>query len=128
MAMTEKHSIYVTGGTGYIGRRLIPLLAKRGHMVKAVVRAGSENKPANRPWAHQYFANAERAHLVRRECARRCSDSRCAGNPRTVARNSAVIPSRVDGEGPHSRGVDHTSNAFATRVAKAFELVGSLFG
>jgi uncharacterized protein YbjT (DUF2867 family) len=37
-------SICITGGTGYIGRRLIPLLTKRGHTVKAVVRAGSENK------------------------------------------------------------------------------------
>jgi uncharacterized protein YbjT (DUF2867 family) len=44
MAMTEKHSICVTGGTGYIGRRLIPLLTGRGHAVKAVVRAGSETK------------------------------------------------------------------------------------
>ena len=42
--MTEKHSICVTGGTGYIGSRLIPLLTKRGHAVKAVVRAGSQNK------------------------------------------------------------------------------------
>jgi uncharacterized protein YbjT (DUF2867 family) len=42
--MTERHSICVTGGTGYIGRGLIPLLTKRGHSVKAVVRAGSENK------------------------------------------------------------------------------------
>ena len=37
-------SICVTGGTGYIGRRLIPLLTDRGHAVKAVVRAGSESK------------------------------------------------------------------------------------
>ena len=37
-------SICVTGGTGYIGRRLIPLLIQRGHAVKAVVRAGSEKK------------------------------------------------------------------------------------
>ena len=36
--------VCVTGSTGYIGRRLIPLLTKRGHSVKAVVRAGSENK------------------------------------------------------------------------------------
>lgn len=42
--MTEKHSICVTGATGYIGSRLIPLLTERGHAVKAVVRAGSENK------------------------------------------------------------------------------------
>ena len=37
-------SIFVTGGTGYIGSRLIPLLRKRGHQIKALVRAGSENK------------------------------------------------------------------------------------
>jgi uncharacterized protein YbjT (DUF2867 family) len=41
-------SLCVTGGTGYIGRRLISLLANRGHAVKAIVRAGSETKlPAN---------------------------------------------------------------------------------
>jgi nucleoside-diphosphate-sugar epimerase len=37
-------SICITGGTGYIGRRLIPLLTNRGHQVKAVVRPGSEGK------------------------------------------------------------------------------------
>jgi uncharacterized protein YbjT (DUF2867 family) len=34
--------VFVTGGTGYIGSRLIPLLVRRGHEVKAVVRRGSE--------------------------------------------------------------------------------------
>jgi nucleoside-diphosphate-sugar epimerase len=38
------NSIFVTGGTGYIGSRLIPVLANRGHRVTALVRAGSENK------------------------------------------------------------------------------------
>lgn len=37
-------SICITGGTGYIGCRLIPLLTKRGHSVKAIVRAGSEHR------------------------------------------------------------------------------------
>jgi uncharacterized protein YbjT (DUF2867 family) len=37
-------SIFITGGTGYIGSRLIPLLARRGHAVKALVREGSEEK------------------------------------------------------------------------------------
>jgi nucleoside-diphosphate-sugar epimerase len=39
-------SLFVTGGTGYIGSRLIPLLASRGHQLKAVVRPGSETKIA----------------------------------------------------------------------------------
>jgi uncharacterized protein YbjT (DUF2867 family) len=37
-------SICVTGATGYIGSRLIPLLTNRGHQVKAVVRPGSTRK------------------------------------------------------------------------------------
>ena len=38
------HSIFLTGGTGYIGSRLIPLLRKRGHGLKALVRQGSASK------------------------------------------------------------------------------------
>src|SRR5438128_2799399 len=37
-------SIFVTGSTGYMGQRLIPLLSKRGHAVKALLRSGSEKK------------------------------------------------------------------------------------
>lgn len=41
-------SVCITGGTGYIGSRLIPLLVNRSHQLKAVVRPGSEKKiPAN---------------------------------------------------------------------------------
>jgi len=39
--------VFVTGGTGYIGRRLIPLLRKRGHVVTALVRDGSQHKLAS---------------------------------------------------------------------------------
>jgi len=38
----ERRTVFVTGGTGYIGRRLIPLLLGRGHTVRALVRPGSE--------------------------------------------------------------------------------------
>jgi uncharacterized protein YbjT (DUF2867 family) len=37
-------NVFLTGGTGYMGQRLIPLLLERGHRVRALVRAGSENK------------------------------------------------------------------------------------
>ena len=37
-------SIFITGGTGHIGSRLIPELLRRGHRVRALVRSGSEGK------------------------------------------------------------------------------------
>ena len=36
--------IFIAGGTGYIGSRLIPLLRQRGHIVRALARRGSESK------------------------------------------------------------------------------------
>ena len=39
--------MFVTGGTGYMGRRLIPQLVARGHRVRALVRSSSTaNLPA----------------------------------------------------------------------------------
>jgi len=37
-------NVFLTGGTGYIGQRLIPALTARGHRVDALVRAGSEGR------------------------------------------------------------------------------------
>jgi uncharacterized protein YbjT (DUF2867 family) len=39
-------NVFMTGATGYIGRHLIPELVKRGHVVRALVREGSEKKLA----------------------------------------------------------------------------------
>src|SRR4029453_4201108 len=36
------HAIFVTGATGYLGRRVVPDLLARGHSVKALARPGSE--------------------------------------------------------------------------------------
>jgi nucleoside-diphosphate-sugar epimerase len=36
--------VFMTGGTGYMGQRLITSLLERGHEVRALVRAGSEKK------------------------------------------------------------------------------------
>jgi uncharacterized protein YbjT (DUF2867 family) len=42
--MTGKHSVFIAGGTGYMGQRLIPRLMERGHEVRALVRPGSAKK------------------------------------------------------------------------------------
>lgn len=36
--------VFITGGTGYMGKRLIPLLQNKGYEITALVRKGSENK------------------------------------------------------------------------------------
>ena len=40
----EIHDIFITGGTGYIGKRLVARLLEKGHRVTVLVRKGSENK------------------------------------------------------------------------------------
>ena len=39
-------NVFITGGTGYIGRHLVPELLGRGHAVQALVRNGSEKRLA----------------------------------------------------------------------------------
>ena len=39
-------NVFMTGATGYIGHHLIPQLLRRGHVVRALVRDGSEKKLA----------------------------------------------------------------------------------
>lgn len=42
--MNESRCVFIAGGTGYMGQRLIPLLLERRHQVRALVRPGSEKK------------------------------------------------------------------------------------
>ena len=58
-------SVFITGATGYIGRRVTAALLRRGHRVRALVRHGSERKaPAGcdvvvgDPLDHATFAHA----------------------------------------------------------------------
>ena len=39
--MSQAIDVFVTGGTGYVGRRLIPALLARGHRVRALTRESS---------------------------------------------------------------------------------------
>lgn len=40
----SKRTVFITGGTGFMGRNLIPELLKRGHEIRALARPGSEAK------------------------------------------------------------------------------------
>jgi uncharacterized protein YbjT (DUF2867 family) len=46
--MTPRN-IFLTGGTGYMGSRLIPLLLARGPKVRALARKGSEVRAVENP-------------------------------------------------------------------------------
>ena len=66
---TDRHRIFVTGGTGYLGARLIPLLLERGHDVTALVRDTSVKKVSagcrivvGDPLKTETFAESVRGH------------------------------------------------------------------
>ena len=42
--MDRRRNVFVTGGTGYLGRPLITALLERGHTVRALIREESRNK------------------------------------------------------------------------------------
>ena len=41
---SDSRRIFITGGTGYVGTSLIPILLERGHRVRVLVRPGSKAK------------------------------------------------------------------------------------
>jgi uncharacterized protein YbjT (DUF2867 family) len=42
--MPQQRHVFITGGTGFVGSRLIPLLLSRGHRVTALAREQSRHK------------------------------------------------------------------------------------
>ncbi|HEY6083876.1 MAG TPA: NAD(P)H-binding protein [Nitrospira sp.] len=44
MTVPPVRHIFLTGGTGYVGSRLIPLLACRGHIIRALTRSASKDR------------------------------------------------------------------------------------
>ena len=60
--MPESRDVLVTGGTGYIGRRLIETLVRRGHRVRALTRTESVGRVP--PGAEATIGNALSAESV----------------------------------------------------------------
>jgi uncharacterized protein YbjT (DUF2867 family) len=60
-------NVFITGGTGYIGSRIIPALLERGHTVRALIRPGSEKKLP--PGAWPILGNALSAPTFARDVA-----------------------------------------------------------
>jgi nucleoside-diphosphate-sugar epimerase len=49
----EKYFVFVTGGTGFMGRKLIASLLQSGHRVKTLVCEGSQHRPLGRRDSHR---------------------------------------------------------------------------
>jgi nucleoside-diphosphate-sugar epimerase len=65
-----RQAVFVTGGTGYLGRALLPRLVEHGHAVTALARPGSQEKlaPGVRVLLGDALARGDWMHEVPRGC------------------------------------------------------------
>jgi len=63
----DQRFVFITGGTGYLGSHLIPVLVERGHRVRALIRPGSKGKlpPGCEVVSGNALEAASYRHLVR---------------------------------------------------------------
>ena len=126
------HGVFITGGTGYVGRPLITLLLERGHEVRALVRPGSEKRlPAG---CQPVFGNALDGNSYAGQIKPADSFVQLVGvshpNPSKAAefRNVDLVSCRGAVEAARAAGVQHfiyVSVAQPAPVMKAYIQVRS---
>ena len=97
--------MFVTGGTGYLGKRLIPALLKGGHQIQVLVRAGSEGKLA--PGCSAVVGNALDADSYAQQVLPSDTLVQLVGTPKPNPRKAQQF-----------RDVDFTSGMAAVAAAK----------
>jgi len=131
-ASMRPHGVFITGGTGYVGRPLITLLLERGHEVRALVRPGSEKRlPAG---CQPVFGNALDGNSYAGQIKPADSFVQLVGvshpNPSKAAefRNVDLVSCRGAVEAARAAGVQHfiyVSVAQPAPVMKAYIQVRS---
>ena len=109
--MFKGSDVFVTGGTGYIGRPLVLDLLRRGHAVRALVRPGSGNRlPAG---ALPVAGDALRSETFARSIAPARTFVQLVGvshpSPAKAAefRSVDLASVRASAEAAYRAGVDH---------------------
>lgn len=98
-------NVFITGGTGYMGRHLIPVLLKCGLQIRALVRAGSESKLA--PGCEPVLGDALDANSYARKVPPSDTFVQLVGTPKPNPRKAQQF-----------RDVDYKSGVAAVAAAK----------
>ena len=102
---TVSRPVFITGGTGYLGTRLVPRLLERGHEVRALVREGAvRNLPIG---CQSVTGNALDARTIRPHLRSGDSFIQLVG-----------VPKPAPWKGPAFRAVDLVSGLASVAAAK----------
>ena len=122
-------NVFITGGTGYVGRRLIPVLQAQGCTVRALVRAGSERKLP--PGCEVVVGNALDRATFERAIEPDSTFVQLVGVPHPSPAKAKqfyaidLVSARASIDAAAARGVDHfvyVSVAQPAPIMKAYQL------